>query len=370
LPTKTQGRKSEHIQICLNENVQSRHVTTGFEDIFFVHKALPEIDRSKIRLSTTVLGHKFSVPLIVEAMTGGITEAVKINATIASVVEELGLGMGVGSQRAAIEKPGLERSFSITRKRAPTAFLIANIGGPQLVKGYSAKEAKKAVDMMSADALAIHLNALQEVVQPEGETSFKGLLKKIGEIAQALDVPVIVKETGAGIAAEEARLLANMKIAGIDIAGVGGTSWAAVEYHRAKKQHNEFHQGLGEAFWDWGIPTAISLIEILQSVSLTTIASGGIRTGIDVAKALALGADLTGIAYPILLAAAKGPKEVKKTLQVTIEGLRNAMFLVGAESIQELKEVPLVITGKTAEWLRMRGFQPEIYAKRNFAKRR
>ncbi|MFB0514115.1 MAG: type 2 isopentenyl-diphosphate Delta-isomerase [Candidatus Bathyarchaeia archaeon] len=368
MPTKTQGRKSDHIQICLEEDVQHRYVTTGFEDIHFVHKALPEIERSKINLTATVFGRKFSAPLIVEAMTGGVTEAVKINAAIASAVEELGLGMGVGSQRAAIEKPSLEKTFSIARKKAPTAFLIANIGGPQLVKGYCVKEAKKAVDMMNADALAIHLNALQEVVQPEGETSFKGVLSKIGEIAQALDVPVIVKETGAGIAAEEAKLLARMKVAGIDTAGVGGTSWAAVEYHRAKKKHDEFRQGLGRTFWDWGIPTAISLIETLQSASITVIASGGVRTGIDVAKALSLGANLAGMAHPILLAATKGPKEVKKTLQVVIEGLRNAMFLVGAESIPKLKEVPLVITGKTAEWLKMRGFQPEIYTKRSLRK--
>jgi len=368
LPTKTQGRKSDHIRICLEEDVQHRHVTTGFEDIYFVHKALPEIEQSKINLKTTVFDHKFSAPLIVEAMTGGITEAVKINAAIASAVEELGLGMGVGSQRAAIEKSSLEKTFSIARKKAPTAFLIANIGGPQLVRGYCVKEAKKAVDMMNADALAIHLNALQEVVQPEGETSFKGVLNKIGEIAQALDVPVIVKETGAGIAAEEVKQLVSMKVAGIDVAGVGGTSWAAVEYHRAKKKHDEFHQGLGKAFWDWGIPTAISLIETLQSGSPTTIASGGIRTGVYVAKALSLGANLAGMAHPILLATTKGPKEVKKTLQVVFEGLRNAMFLVGAESIPKLKGVPLVITGKTAEWLKMRGFQPEIYAKRSLRK--
>lgn len=364
MPPKTQGRKSDHIRICLEKDVQHRRVTTGFENIYFVHKALPEIERSKIDLSVTVFDHRFSVPIVVEAMTGGITEAVKINVAIASAVEELGLGMGVGSQRAAIEKPSLQKSFSIVRKKAPTAFLIANIGGPQLVKGYGVKEAKEAVDMINADALAIHLNALQEVVQPEGETCFRGVLNKICEIAQALDVPVIVKETGAGIAGEEARQLAGMKVGGIDIAGVGGTSWAAVEFHRAKKKHDEFHQRLGEAFWDWGIPTAMSLIETVQSVSITVIASGGIRTGLDVAKALSLGADLTGIAYPILLAATKGSEEVEKTLQVTIEGLRSAMFLVGAESISELKKAPLVITGKPAEWLRMRGFSPEIYAKR------
>lgn len=365
MPTKTQGRKSDHIRICLKEDVQSRNVTTGFEEVHFVHKALPEIEKSKVNLSTTVFGHKFSAPIIVEAMTGGTTQAYKINAAIAAAVENLGLGMGVGSQRAAIEKPALARSFSITRKKAPTAFLLANIGGPQLVKGYGVKEAKRMVDMVDADALVIHLNALQEVVQPEGETCFKGVLSKIGEIAQALDVPVIVKETGAGIAAEEAKLLESMKVAGIDVAGVGGTSWAAVEYHRVEGKQDKFRRNLGETFWDWGIPTAISLIETVQSVSITVIASGGIRSGIDIAKALALGADLTGMAHPILLAAVKGQKEVEITLQIMIEGLRNAMFLVGAESIQKLRKVPVVITGKTAEWLKTRGFHPEIYAKRS-----
>ncbi|MGD8505841.1 MAG: type 2 isopentenyl-diphosphate Delta-isomerase [Candidatus Bathyarchaeota archaeon] len=369
MPTQTQGRKSSHIRICLEEDVQHRNVTTGFEEIYFVHRALPEIERSCISLATTVFNHKFSTPLIVEAMTGGTTEATKINAAIASTVEELGLGMGVGSQRAAIEKPSLKRTFSIARKKAPTAFLIANIGGPQLAKGYGVREAEKAVDMMDADALAIHLNALQEVVQPEGDTNFRGVLSKIGEIAQALDVPVIVKETGAGIAAEDAKQLASMKVAGIDVAGVGGTSWAAVECHRAKKKHDEFRQGLGRTLWDWGIPTAISLIETLQSASMNVIASGGIRTGTDVAKALSLGASLTGLASPILVASEKGPSEVKKTLQILIESLRNVMFLVGAESIPKLKKTPLVITGKTVEWLKMRGFQPEIYAKRDFHKK-
>ncbi len=364
MPTKTQDRKSDHIKICLNENVQHCCVTTGFENIYFVHKALPEIERSEINLTTTVFDHNFSVPLIVEAMTGGIADALKINAAIASAVEELGLGMGIGSQRAAIEKQSLEKTFSIARKKAPTAFLLANLGGPQLVKGYGVKEAKKAVDMLSADALAIHLNALQETVQPEGETNFQGVLNKIGEIAQAIDVPVIVKETGAGIAAEEAKLIASTRVAGIDIAGGGGTSWAAVEFHRAKEKHDQLHQRVGNDFWNWGIPTAISLIETLQSTSSVVIASGGIRTGIDIAKALSLGANLTGMAHPILFAATKGPDEVKKTLQVAIDGLRNAMFLVGAESISDLEKVPLVITGTTAEWLRMRDFHPEIYAKR------
>jgi len=368
LPSQIENRKLDHIKICLEKNVQARGATTGFEDVFFVHKALPEIEKDKINLLTIVFGHKFSAPLIVGAMTGGTTEAMKINSIIAEAVEEMGLGMGVGSQRVAVEDPKLGKTFSIVRKKAPTAFLVANIGGPQLVKGYGAKEAKEAVDMIEADALAIHLNPLQEVVQPEGETNYTGVLKKIGEIVRALDVPVIVKETGAGIGSEEAKMLEDVGVAGIDVAGVGGTSWAAVEYHRACETRDESRQRLGEAFWDWGIPTAVSVVEVVQSVDLTVIASGGVRSGVDVAKAIALGADLSSLTSPILRPATKGTKEVKKVLQLIIEELRNTMFLVGADSIPKLKETHLVLVGKTAEWLRMRGFHPELYATRRGGK--
>jgi len=364
LSNQTEERKSSHIRVCLEEDVQARRKTTGFEDAFFVHRALPEIKRDRISLSTSFFNHKLSAPLIVGAMTGGAVETTKINAAIAQAVEELGLGMGVGSQRAAINNPKLEHTFAVAREKAPTAFLIANIGAPQLVQGYGVREARRAVEMMKADALAIHLNPLQEAVQPEGETDYAGVLKKIGEIAQTLKVPVIVKETGAGIAAEEAKMLEAAGVAGIDVAGAGGTSWAAVEYHRAKELRNEFRQRLGENFWDWGIPTAASLIEVVQSVHLTVIASGGIRSGMDVAKALALGADLTSTALPVLRPATKSSEEVKKALRFTIEELRNAMFLAGADSIQKLKSASVVVVGKTAEWLRMRGFHPELYTRR------
>ncbi|UCE16924.1 MAG: type 2 isopentenyl-diphosphate Delta-isomerase [Candidatus Bathyarchaeota archaeon] len=357
-------RKASHIKICLEEDVQARRKTTGFEDVFLVHRAIPEIKRKKINLSTTVFNNKLSAPLIVGAMTGGAVETTKINAAIAQAVEELGLGMGVGSQRAAISNPKLEHTFAVVREKAPTAFLIANIGAPQLGRGYGVRETRRAVDMMKADVLAIHLNPLQEAVQPEGETDYAGVLKKIGEVAQALDVPVIVKETGAGIAAEEAKMLEAAGVAGIDVAGAGGTSWAAVEYHRAKKVRDESRQRLGENFWDWGIPTAASLVEVVQSVHLTVIASGGIRSGMDVAKALTLGADFASTALPVLCPANRSSEEVKKTLQFTIDELRNAMFLAGAESIQKLRNVPVVIVGKTAEWLRVRGFHPELYARR------
>jgi len=364
LAKETKKRKAEHIRISLNRNVQAKKATTGFEDICFVHKALPEVNKQEIDLSTIVFGHRFSAPLMVGAITGGTKEAAKINATIAEAVEELGLGMGVGSQRAAIEDKKLEKTFAIARKKAPTAFLIANIGGVQFVSGYGIKEVRKAIKMIDADAVAVHLNPLQEAVQLEGQTSFRGILEKISELAKEVGKPVIVKETGAGIAAEEAKKLESAGVKAIDVSGGGGTSFAAVEYYRAKRQENSFHRKLGDVFWDWGIPTAISVAEVSQTVNIPVIASGGIRDGIDVAKALALGASLTSFSQPALQAAVKGPKETENMLSLLMEELRNTMFLVGAESVEYLRKVPIVVTGKTAEWLSLRGFDLERYARK------
>jgi isopentenyl-diphosphate delta-isomerase len=357
---ETEKRKADHIRICLNEDAQARDAATGFKDAHLVHRALPEINKHSVDLAVTVFGHKFAVPLMVGAMTGGTAEATRINAAIAEAVEALHLGMGVGSQRAAIENAKLAETFAITRKKAPTAFLVANIGGIQLVHGYGVKEVKKAIEIIDADAVAVHLNPLQEAVQPEGQTSFKGVLKKIEEIASAVDKPVIVKETGSGIAAEDAERLEAAGVKGIDVSGAGGTSFAAVEYYRA----NDAQRSLGDAFWDWGTPTVVSLIETVQTVKVPVIASGGVRNGVDVAKALALGASLASLSQPVLQAAVKGAKDTVKVLSLLIEELRNVMFLVGAEKVGNLAKVPVVITGKTAEWLQKRGFNVEGYAKR------
>ena len=297
-------------------------------------------------------------------MTGGTLKAKKINSAIAKAIEELNLGMGVGSQRIAIDNPKVEHTFSIVRKFAPTAFILANIGSPQLVNKYGLKEAKKAVDMINANALVIHLNVLQESIQPEGNTNFSGLVKRINELTQVLDVPVIVKETGAGISSEDAKLLEDAGVAGIDIAGAGGTSWAAVEYYRARTRDDTYSQRLGETFWDWGIPTVTSLVETVNSVNLPIIASGGIRTGIEVVKSLVLGASFASATFPFLEPAMKSAEEIKKSLECLILEMKNVMFLVGAKSIQELYDLPVVLTGKTSEWLKMRGFQPEFYARR------
>jgi isopentenyl-diphosphate delta-isomerase len=357
---ETEKRKADHIRICLNEDAQARNAATGFNDAHLVHRALPEINKQSVDLAVTVFGHKFAAPIIVGAMTGGTAEATRINAAIAEAVETLHLGMGVGSQRAAIENAELAETFAVTRKKAPTAFLVANIGGIQLVHGYGVKEVKKAIEMIDADAVAIHLNPLQEAVQPEGQTSFKGVLKKIGEIASAVDKPVIVKETGSGISAEDARRLEAAGVKGIDVSGAGGTSFAAVEYYRA----DDAQRSLGDAFWDWGTPTVASLVETAQTVKVPVIASGGVRNGVDVAKALALGASLASLSQPVLQAAVKGAKDTVDVLSLLIEELRNVMFLVGAEKVERLAKVPVVVTGKTAEWLQKRGFSVEGYARR------
>lgn len=363
---RIEDRKNDHIRICAERDVGAKEISTGFRDVYLIHRALPEINLSDIRTEISFLGHSFSAPIIVEGMTGGTEKAMEINAAIAEAVEELRLGMGVGSQRAAIEKPNLERTYRIVREKAPNAFIAANIGGAQLAAGYTIKEVASAIDMIGADALVIHLNPLQEAIQPEGETLYAGILQKISYLANRLDVPIIVKETGCGISCEVARMLEGAGVSCIDVAGAGGTSWAAVEYYRAAERGDTYGQDLGLIFWDWGIPTVVSLVEVVNSVRIPVIASGGVRAGLDIAKSIALGASLAGIARPVLLAALKGPKETKRFLMSLVSQLKCAMFLTGAKSIEDLKRVPLVIVGKTAEWLRARGFNPDLlYARRS-----
>lgn len=361
---ETRKRKAEHIRVCLDQKAQAKEATTGFEDVQFVHKALPEIDKQKIDLSSYFLGHKFEAPIVVGAMTGGIAEAKEINANIAQAVERLGLGMGLGSQRIAIQNPKVSETFAVARNKAPRAFLIANIGGVQLVNGYGVTQVKKAVEMIGADALAIHLNSLQEAVQPEGQANFEGVLAKIAEVAGDLDVPVIVKETGSGIAWEEAETLEAAGVKAIDVGGLGGTSFSAVEFYRTRREENNVRRFLGEVFWDWGIPTVASLAEVTQTVKIPVIASGGVRDGIDIAKALALGASLASFAQPVLESAVKSSDATEKLLSLFIEELKNVMFLVGADRVENLIKVPLLVRGKTAEWLRLRGFRVEGYARR------
>lgn len=324
---KIKDRKLDHLRICTEENVEAGN--TGLEQLKLIHKALPEVDYDEIDTSIRFLGKKLSYPIIFEAMTGGVAEASKINKGIASVAQEYGIGFGVGSQRAAIEDPSLEATFKV-RDVAPDILLIANLGAVQLNYGYSAKECRKVVDMIEADALALHLNPLQEAVQTEGNRNFSGLAKKINEVCKSLDKPVIVKETGCGISYETASLL---KVAALDVAGSGGTSWSLVESHRSEGLGEE----IGKTFSGWGIPTSESIREVART-GTPVIASGGIRTGIDAAKSLALGAQCVGMALPLLTSwAVDGKKGVEDFLDEFITELKISMFLTGAKNVSELR---------------------------------
>ncbi len=359
---ETKRRKIEHIDICVEKDVQAHLISTGLEDIYLIHKALPEISLEEINTSTELFGHKLAAPIIVEGMTGGTEKAAKINEALAEAVEDFKIALGIGSQRVALEDPSLAYTFSIARDKAPHALLIGNLGAPQIAGEDGLANVQRAVKMIDADAFAIHLNSLQEVMQPEGNTSFKQLSEKIREITSKVQVPIIAKETGAGFASEEAKLLEKIGVKAIDIGGAGGTSWAAVESYRAKMRRERSRERLGNVFWDWGIPTAVSTVEVSQTTQLTVIASGGIRTGIDIAKAIALGADAAGLALPLLKPALEG--EVSNVLQMLVNQVKTAMFLIGVKSVRELKQTPLIITGKTAQWLSFRGFKLEKYAVR------
>ncbi len=356
MTNRTEKRKASHLRICLDREVQARNIRTGFEDITLVHRALPEIDRDEIDLSTIFLKKQLRAPFIFSAMTGGVKEAEKINIVLAEAAESLGLGMGVGSQRVAIENRRLSRTFRVARDYAPSIPLIANLGASQLRSGWGIKEALEAVDMIEADALAIHLNPLQEVAQPEGEPGYRGVLEKIMELKERLPVPLIVKETGAGISREDAKRLEEARVDFLDVGGAGGTSWAAVEYYRAEESDDVSGMRLGKTFWDWGIPTAASIFECARSTSVPIIASGGIRSGLDAAKAITLGASFVGIALPLLKSAAKGRRELESEVEMILDELRSAMFLTSAVDLEELKGSPLVVKGVLADWLVSRGY--------------
>jgi len=355
----TEERKAEHLRICLTKDVQAKKVTTGFEDVHLLHKAIPELSLNDVDTTISFFGKKLKAPIIIEAMTGGALEAAKINVNLAEAAEHFGLAMGVGSQRVAMETPRMESTFKVAREKGPNVFLIANLGLPQILAENGIEEAQKAVEMIDADALAIHLNILQEAIQHEGETDFHDALERLREVASELSVPVIVKETGAGMVSGDVRLLNGLGVEGIDVGGAGGTSWAAVEAYRDRGAVK--HQ-LGITFWDWGIPTAVSVVEAACSTDLTVIASGGIRSGLDAAKAISLGADAAGLAWPLLKPAVEG--HLDYVLGVLIEEFRTSVFLTGARGVEDLKRRPVVVTGNTAEWLSLRGFRPEELARR------
>lgn len=330
-------RKADHIRINLEENVRSG-LTTGLERLTFAHQALPELDLNAVDTSVTWFGRRLSAPLLISSMTGGTGHAGPINRNLAAAAQATGIAMGVGSQRAALEEAAQAATFQI-RDLAPDILLFANLGAVQLNYGYGVEECRRAVEMIQADALILHLNALQEAVQPEGDVNFAGLLTKIEAVARALPVPVIAKEVGWGIGAQAARQLADAGVAAIDVAGAGGTSWSQVEMHRAR---TDSQRRIAAAFLDWGLPTAEALRQARAAApGLPLIASGGLKDGIDVAKCIALGARLCGLAGPFLKAADASTEAVVQTIHDLTRELQIAMFVAGAGDIEQLARTPL-----------------------------
>ncbi len=336
----TSSRKLDHVRIVLDEDVAAKGVYTGFASYRLPHEAAPEIDLAEVDMSATFLGKRLRAPLLISSMTGGAHDVERINLALAEAAEALGLAMGVGSQRSAIADARLAYTYQV-RQVAPTIPLLANLGAVQLNYGYGADECRRAVEMIEADALILHFNPLQEAVQPEGNTNFKGLLRKIEQVCRALDVPVIAKEVGNGIGAATARRLVDAGVWGIDVAGAGGTSWSEVERFRHSSAAGV---RVASAFAGWGLPTTEAIRQVRAALPTTTlIGSGGVRSGVDIAKAIALGADLCGTAKPALgpAADAGGTGTVIAGLQAFIDELRIAMFCSGCADLRALRRLKL-----------------------------
>jgi isopentenyl-diphosphate delta-isomerase len=326
-------RKAEHIKLALEDRMQLEK--NFFDEYRFEHAALPEIDFAEIDTSVEFLGRRLEAPLLVSCMTGGTELAGQINRNLAAGAERTGVAVGVGSQRKALEDPSKADTFQV-REAAPSVPLLANLGAVQFNYGMGVRECRQAVEMIGADALVLHLNPLQEAIQPEGQCNFSGLLPKIGEVVREVGVPVVVKEIGCGISERTARQLAEQGVRIVDTAGVGGTSWARIEGQRAGDLE------LGEVFAGWGIPTPRSIQEIRRVPGMTVIGSGGVRNGIDAAKALALGADLAGMAYPFLAPAMDSPERVADKVRRTVRELKICMFCLGVKTVAELQKTKLL----------------------------
>ncbi|GAB4186631.1 MAG: type 2 isopentenyl-diphosphate Delta-isomerase [Coleofasciculaceae cyanobacterium] len=332
---ETQTRKADHIRICLDEDVQFHKNTNGLERYRFTHCCLPELNCNEIDISTTFLGKSLGAPLLISSMTGGTEQAKTINFRLAEVAQQYKLAMGVGSQRVVVENPQVADTFAV-RSLAPDILLFANLGAVQLNYSYGVDQCLRIIDLLEADALILHFNPLQECIQPQGDTNFKGLLDKIHFLCNKMPVPVIAKEVGNGISAAMAQKLMEAGISAIDVAGAGGTSWAKVESERAL---NEQQRRLGLTFADWGLPTAECIIDIRAiAPKIPLIASGGLRNGVEVAKAIALGADIAGLAWPFLQAAADSTAAVDALVQLLIAEITTVLFCTGNATVSQLKQ--------------------------------
>ena len=341
--TNTQTRKADHLRICLEDNVQFDRLTNGLDKYRFDHSCLPELNLADVNLQTKFLGKVLQAPLLISSMTGGTERAKIINSRLAIAAQKYGLAMGVGSQRIAVENPQVAHTFAM-RSLAPDAMLFANLGAVQLNYTYGLEQCLRVVDILEADALILHLNPLQECIQPRGDTNFKGLLQKIERLCQQIDVPVIAKEVGNGISQAMATRLIEVGVDAIDVAGAGGTSWAKVESERAE---NNLQRRLGRTFADWGISTADCIVQIRQQYSeLPLIASGGLRNGMEAAKAIALGADLAGLAFPFLQAADESEAAVDELIELLVAELRTVLFCTGNANIAELKRSSSLLVAK------------------------
>lgn len=338
---QTELRKDDHVRISLEENVTAHH--NYWDEVKLIHNALPEINKDEVKLSTTLFNKTLGAPFVISGMTGGYEKGKHINENLAAAAAHFQLGMGVGSQRSALENPALKETYDVI-KNYDIPLRFANIGASQLVLWGPKKTLDNVhtmIDMIDAHVFIVCLNFLQEVVQPEGEAHAKGCLKAIDDLADNLDIPLVVKESGAGISHGVACKLAQTKIAGIDVGGAGGTSFSAIEHYRAKQIHDKLHEKGAKTFWDWGIPTPTSVLEVGEATDwkLPIIATGGIRNGLDAAKALALGASAAGVAHALLEPATKGKDETMFNIEVLIKELRAAMFLVGADTVQKMKDI-------------------------------
>lgn len=355
-----EARKAEHLKLAARPDVDAADGSV-WRDMHFEHEALPECNLDDVDLSVTFLGHRLEAPLVIAGMTGGHRAAEQINVALASAADRSGVALGVGSQRAALVNPELTSTYSIVRTIAPSAFIIGNVGIAQLLPqasgpALSIEQLQAAVEMVRADALAIHLNFLEESVQPEGDRRAAGGLQAIGQVASALAVPVVVKETGAGMSRATALRLAAAGVAALDVGGSGGTSFAAIEGLRAQARHDERGHRLADSLRGWGIPTPVSIVAA-RAAGIPLIATGGIRSGLDGAKAIALGATLVGVARPLLVAASEGEEAVHAWVDGFLHELRSVMFLLGARTPGELRRKRLVVTGATHAWLEQLGLE-------------